>query len=108
MAFFNLGGLDRGPAVTTAVRLYLHGAGGWAADVTLGCDWCGHRSPVSTATLAAVQAWERVTPVGGPPCLSVPAEAFHDDRLRTSCPHCGGELRVNPFVVDGAREVGRE
>ena len=34
--------------------------------------------------------------------LWLPDSAFADPRLLAPCPHCGGALKFNPFVVDYA------
>ncbi|MBP7828686.1 MAG: TIR domain-containing protein [Kiritimatiellae bacterium] len=78
-----------GPPVVTPVRLWLFGEvrknaagafasapGRWADDLTCRCAHCG-------------QVF-----VSNPPSAPVP-----------TCPHCGGALKFNPFVVDG-RDFG--
>jgi hypothetical protein len=33
--------------------------------------------------------------------LWLPDSAYPEPRLLAPCPHCGGALKFNPFVVDG-------
>jgi WD40 repeat protein len=102
-----------GPLIVTAVRLWLFGEvtvkrrkpvadpGRWADHITCRCPHCGELFVPPKPVLEIGAEGAQVIRKG----LWLPDSAYADPRLLAPCPHCGGALKFNPFVVDG-RELG--
>jgi hypothetical protein len=81
-----------------------NGAGGrYDRDPTVECPWCGVRAALPAEPLDVIERLKCELPAGWAHCLELPAEAWSDPGLETTCPGCGGAWRLNPFIVDRRR-----
>jgi hypothetical protein len=98
-----------GPAVVTAVHLFLHAVNRWEERPSVRCPWCRERAPAAPEALDAMAEIVRAAGDGlGAPCFELPADAWSEPGLLSACGRCRRPLRYNPFVVDErGRRAGR-
>jgi WD40 repeat protein len=114
VGLLSLIGIDLGPQIATAVRLWKFGSfGAWRRwlsirprgqkddDPIARCQNCGVTMGVPQAVLDTIGgiAREAGLPEDASPCLELPREAWEEKRLVTSCSRCGTPLRFSPFVA---------
>jgi len=63
------------------------------------CPLCARDFPPLLETTSAIRSFLATLRPGQSPCLDLPASAFSDPRLLTTCPHCAQPLKFNPFFV---------
>jgi WD40 repeat protein len=112
--FITLHNLTMNPPILTPVRLWLYGklsdslfgkkrnSGRWEDNITVVCQWCGNRFPVTNDILDTINAINNSAHLSPEqlPCLELPDEAWKDPRLLSKCPNCNKPLKFNPFLVD--------
>ncbi|MDQ0291579.1 TIR domain-containing protein [Oligosphaera ethanolica] len=98
-----------GPPLITAVRLWRFGEatkqpdgtvlsapGRWDDHLTCRCLHCGKLFEPTEPVVEIGREGAQDIRKG----LWLPASAYANPRLLAPCPHCGGALKYNPFVVD--------
>lgn len=75
--------------------------GGYDADLTAVCVWCGCRISPAEGVIDALSGIARSgrPPGTGPSWLRLPEEVWTDPRLFCDCPRCGRPLRFTPFLA---------
>ena len=91
---------DRDPMRTTAIRRYRFEASAWDAQLMSLCHGCRRWFAPSKAALDAIEMVAAAFGSEAAPCLTLPEEAFADQRLVSECTQCSHQVRFHPFVVD--------
>jgi WD40 repeat protein len=100
--------LNMGIPVVTASKRWVFGEGNirgrWLDGLSVVCEWCGQSFSPPTKILRTITAMSEKVLMREheSPCLALPDEAWRNPELISSCPHCDGKLRFNPFVNDNS------
>jgi WD40 repeat protein len=97
---YDISGLNWGPAVVTATRLFLHDAGKPDKRFSAFCGWCGNLFAVDENIVIRIHDIQSSFKRDWPPCLAQWQAEWNEKELETRCKSCGGSLRFNPFLVD--------
>lgn len=93
-----LRGTSVDPLITTASRQWSAGEEAWSVSLMAVCAYCGARFPPSPEIVAVIETIADSVDETRSPCLDLPAEAWTEPALLSSCPECHTPLRFNPFT----------
>ena len=88
-----------GPAILTSIRRRVRCWFRLSDQHSARCQLCAKEFTPPPLIAAAIREHTAGLAPSASPCLELPDSAFNDPRLLTSCPHCGGLLKFNPFFV---------
>ena len=102
--FQDIHNLQPGHPKVTPVRLWLFDKvgthGSWSKELTALCEWCGMRFVPEANVIATIKAMTAHLSPEQAPSLALVPDAWDESALSSECPHCGGGLQFNPFIVD--------
>jgi len=106
---FRFRNLPLGLPIVTGTRVYEFDAHSWSSLLSTRCPMCGSRFSVPASIenfIVDVQNSIGIDPDDSS-IMSLPEESWAAGNLISSCTHCGGVVRFNPFLADGTKLATR-
>lgn len=102
-------GIEKHAPVVTGVSFYNFETQKWNKEPAVKCPWCGIVVRVNEDVIDAIREIQRAARLSPAdvPSLSVPAEAWADPRLISTCMACCKQLKFNPFLNDFQNRLPR-